>query len=176
MKQKLIVRAVAMALALPIGAAWAAPTDRVKPDSMLAVDMNRIAVINGIVANWKSQLSAVQEKVLRDTLSTMRADRLMAASMAPSFEGLLSVMNTTDHVLKSEKVTLKALSNEVVYVPITPCRIVDTRVTGGPISAGNEAKFFFYSDTGADSWSTEHRPGPSQRGRRGVAALVRRPC
>ena len=47
MRQKAIVRAVALALALPIGAAWAAPTPRIKPDSMLMVDMNRGAIIDG---------------------------------------------------------------------------------------------------------------------------------
>jgi hypothetical protein len=72
MKQKLIVRAVCLALALPAGMVIASPVTKAKPDTLLAVDMNRSAIIDGVIANWKSQLTSVQEKVLRDTLSTHR--------------------------------------------------------------------------------------------------------
>ncbi|MEP7276815.1 MAG: hypothetical protein ABI812_10700, partial [Betaproteobacteria bacterium] len=124
----MIVRAVALAIAFPIGAAWAAPT--FKPDSLLAVDMNRSAIIDGVVANWQSNMTGLQEKVLRETLAKMRADGLMAASLAPSFDGLLAVMKTSQSHVATGKVTEKALATELVYNPLTPCRIVDTRQVG----------------------------------------------
>jgi len=135
MRQKTIVRAVALALALPIGAAWAAPTPRIKPDSMLMVDMNRGAIIDGIVGSWHTNLDATQEKVLRETLAKMRADRLMAASMAPSFEGLLTVLKSADATPVAEKVNEKAVQTQLIYNPIVPCRIVDTRLVGTRFAA-----------------------------------------
>src|SRR5947208_3599493 len=157
MRQKLIVQAVCLALAMPAGMAVAGPLGKNKPDTLLAVDMNRTAIIDGVVANWKAELTATQEKVLRATLSTLRADRLMAASLASSFDGVVAVMKTVDHAAPlSEKVNEKAAGGpDLVYVPITPCRIVDTRNVGGPISAGNQANFFYYSDTAGFSWSTQ---------------------
>ena len=109
MRQKLIVKAVCLALVLPAGIALAGPIAKVKPDTLLAVDMNRSAIIDGVVANFKSQLTPNQEKVLRDTLSTLRADRLMAASLAPSFDGLLTVLKSDEKMSTvSEKVNAKA--------------------------------------------------------------------
>src|SRR5689334_16574912 len=124
MKQKLIVRAVCLALALPAGMVIASPVTKAKPDTLLAVDMNRSAIIDGVIANWKSQLTSVQEKVLRDTLSTLRADRLMAASLAPSFDGLVAVLKSVEKSSPvSEKVNAKAAGGpDLVYVPVTPCR------------------------------------------------------
>ena len=66
-------------------------------------------------------------------------------------------MKSADHAAAlSEKVNEKAAGGpDLVYVPITPCRIVDTRNVGGPISAGNQVNFFYYSDTAGFSWSTQ---------------------
>ena len=137
MRQKLIVQAVAMALALPIGAAWAAPTARVKPDSMLAVDMNRSAIIKRKhrqpTGNRASAL--VQESVLRDTLSNSGADHLLAG-----FDGAVIQRTPRGHEqLPTKRQTSgrrsmkRQLPPTSTYNPITPCRIVDTRVVGDAV-------------------------------------------
>jgi hypothetical protein len=42
-----------------------------------------------------------------------------------------------------------------VFIPIVPCRIVDTRNNGGPISAGQTRNFNFYATAFADNWSNQ---------------------
>src|SRR2546425_11256960 len=132
MRQKLITRAVCLALAFPAGLALAGPATHARPDTLLAIDMNRAAVIDGVVGNWHSQLTSVQEKVLRDTLATLRADRLMAASLAPSFDGLLAGLKSVDQISAApDRVNAKAVgAADQVYTAVTPCRLVDTRLVG----------------------------------------------
>lgn len=42
-----------------------------------------------------------------------------------------------------------------VFNALTPCRIVDTRNTGGPIGANTSRRFFFYNDSPGFSWSAQ---------------------
>ena len=48
---------------------------------------------------------------------------------------------------------LGSVTTDQVFIPITPCRIIDTRNVGGPISAGTTRNFNFYSTGAADDWS-----------------------
>ena len=139
MNKKLIVVAVSMALAGAAVAVSAAPPRDVRADPMLAVDLNRAAVIEQVVAGWRGQLSAEQEKALRGTLWSLRADRLVAVSMAPSVEGLLSVLQSADRttMVAGQKMNLKDLGDlDLAYTPVTPCRIVDTRQVARRLAAG----------------------------------------
>lgn len=56
-------------------------------------------------------------------------DRLARASMAKS------------RVAAADVKTLGALSNDLVFTPLQPCRIVDTRVAGGVIAANSTRSF-----------------------------------
>jgi len=58
MNQKLIARAVCLALAFPAGVAVA--DVKFKPDTLLAVDSNRSTVIDGIVSNWGAVKAAAE--------------------------------------------------------------------------------------------------------------------
>ena len=86
---------------------------------------------------------------LRELLMAMRADQLLAASLAGSLEGLRNVVATA--LVSEARVKRVAAAREgaggrdqdVVYVPVTPCRLVETRGTfaGGvpgwrPVHAG----------------------------------------
>ena len=133
MKRKALFFAVSMAFA---GTAHAGD---LRADPLLAVDMNRSAIINQIVASWAGTLSPGQEKALRETLHALRADRLLAASAAPSIAGLLGALNGVDqaNVIASRKANLKGLGDlDLAYTPVTPCRIVDTRNVSRRLVAG----------------------------------------
>jgi hypothetical protein len=58
---------------------------------------------------------------------------------------------------ESGKTTLKlaSLTDDQVFVAITPCRIVDSRLSGGggPIAFSTQRTYYFYTDTGGFSWS-----------------------
>ena len=104
MRQKLIVKAVCLALALPSGIAAAGPA--VKPDTLLAVDSNRSTVIDGIVASWGSQLeksgAGVTSSDLRTMLQGLRADKLLAASLAGSLSGPTASTSRFNRARKSQ--------------------------------------------------------------------------
>ena len=139
MRQKLIVSAVALAVALPTATVLAEPVAQPKADSLLGVDSNRAAVIDGIVAQWGTELqkAGVSPESFRTTLEGLRADQLLSARLAGSLPGLYDVL---DHALTTaaptqqlkSAVVEKALGDtniDVVYTPVTPCRLVETRGT-----------------------------------------------
>lgn len=147
MKKRLIVVAVSMALAGIAAAVNAAPQDA-KADPMLAVDLNRAAVIDQVVAGWRGTLTSDHEKTLRQMLWSLRADRLAAVAMAPSIEGLSSVLQSVDRVAAAggHKVNLKGLGDlDLAYTPVTPCRIVDTRPVARRLAAGVAQTFDGYN-------------------------------
>jgi len=73
--------------------------------------MNRRAVIDQVITGWRGKLAPEQEKAVREALSTLRADRLLAVSAAPSVDGLLSVLKSaeTTSAAAGAKVQLKDL-------------------------------------------------------------------
>ena len=72
---------------------------------------------------------------LREMLFAMRADQLLAASLAGSINGLRDVLAhalTPRESTKPRSLPAKALGDlgdDVVYTPVTPCRLVETRGT-----------------------------------------------
>ncbi len=133
LKKKVLYFAVSMALAST------AQAGDLRADPLLAVDMNRAAIVDRIVADWAGALSPAQEKTLRRTLHALRADRLLAVSAAPSIEGLLGSLNGVDRasVVAGRKTNLKGLGDlDLAYTPVTPCRIVDTRNVARRLVAG----------------------------------------
>jgi len=147
LKKRLIVAAVSMALAGVAAVASAAPQDA-KADPMLAVDLNRAAVIDQVVAGWRGTLTSDHEKALRQALWSLRADRLVAVAMAPSIEGLASVLQSVDRAtaVAGQRVNLKDLGDlDLAYTPVTPCRIVDTRPVARRLAAGVAQTFDGYN-------------------------------
>src|SRR5512139_2684847 len=115
----------------------------VRPDPLLSIDQNRPVVIERIVEVFRPAFGPGQEATVRQALAGMRADALLAASLAPSLDGLLAVLKsaeTASAVVLAQPVgkALGDVGKDVVYTPVTPCRIVDTRYgAGGTLLAGD---------------------------------------
>ena len=162
MRQKLFIKVICLALAFPAGIAVA--DVKFKPDTLLAVDSNRSTVIDGVVATWGAELeksgAGITSADLRTMLERLRADKLLAASLAGSLSGLRDVLSNAAPASSnaSEKVPAKALgdaSNDVVYTPVAPCRLVETRSAfnavyhgGGPFAAGEIRTYVIQSGNG----------------------------
>ncbi len=111
--------------------------DRVVPSALLTIDQNRSTVIERIVAEWGDRLAASNAAIgaeqLREILAGLRADALLAASLAGSLDGLRDVVAnalTSTSPVKPGRVSAMALGDlnaDLTYTPITPCRILDTR-------------------------------------------------
>ena len=152
MRQKLIVRAVALALALPAASVLAEPISHSKADTLLGIDSNRAAVIDGIIAKWGNELenAGVSIAGFRAALEGLRADQLLMARLAGSLSGLYDLlegaMQPATSAPQTKAVVTKALgsnTDDVVYTPVTPCRLVETRngfqavyQGAGPFAAG----------------------------------------
>jgi hypothetical protein len=110
----------------------------------LSIDQNRSTVVDRIVAEWGGDLAQANAGVsvdqFRTTLLAMRADYLLAASIAGSLEGLRNVIaSSLIGAAPVKPLANKALgdtADDLTYTPVTPCRILDTRSNGGPLLAG----------------------------------------
>jgi hypothetical protein len=140
-RQWLIV-ATALALAGSVSKVLGA---EVRPDPLLSIDQNRSVVIERIVEVFRPGFGPGQEATVREALAGMRADRLLAASLAPSLDGLLAVMKSAESassvvLAKPVGKVLGDVGADVVYTPVTPCRIVDTRSGAGGTLLANDTR------------------------------------
>jgi hypothetical protein len=143
--------ALGASIALAPAAASAAEVG-IAPNPWLAVDRNRAGVVAEIVSRWtdvtkSARTGVLTEAQLRDALGRLRADQLFSASLAGDYTALLSILvesgaavDSTTSAKPQQKVA--GSGPELVYTPITPCRIVDTRFgTGGSFAAGATQSF-----------------------------------
>jgi hypothetical protein len=114
-------------------------------DALLAIDQHRASVVERIVAAWGPTLAKSSESVsideLRSRLLALRADQLFAATLAGTEDGLREVAGyATSKPSLAQAAHTKALGDaaaDVVYTPVTPCRLVDTRGTFAAVYQGN---------------------------------------
>jgi hypothetical protein len=109
-------------------------------NALLAIDQHRATVIDRIVGQWGEPLAAsgagLSATQLRTMLSGLRADHLLAASLAGSLTGLRDVLAQSLTVPTAAKALYqtKALgdsTDDLVYTPVTPCRLFDSRLSQG---------------------------------------------
>ena len=127
------------------------------PNPLLAVDQNRTTIVDRVVADWGDALvssgAGLNAQQLHSMLYGLRSDHLLAASLAGSLDGLrnaLSTAITSTAEVKASLIQPKALgdaNDDLVYTPVVPCRILDTRNAGGPLLAGVTRTFIGYNAT-----------------------------
>lgn len=126
--------------------AAAQPLDR-GADALLAIDQHRGSVVEGIVATWGAPLAQSSAYVsideLRMRLQGLRADRLLAVSLAGTLDGVREIIGAGSAPVATAKPGLlqaKSLGDlgiDVTYTPITPCRLVETRGTFAAVYQGD---------------------------------------
>jgi Chaperone of endosialidase len=122
-----------------------------RPDALLQIDLNRQSVIYKIIENWKSEIPSAQLSSFRQKLNTLRADQLLAANISGSFDGVLDLVRRHEvsltaapnarTVFERENDSDRSKSagdsvTDLVYTPISPCRLLDTRGIFSPVFAG----------------------------------------
>lgn len=98
-------------------------------------------------------------KDLTDALSNLSPDNLLAANKAETFETMMAVLAQGPQAVTAKPASsaaastlqaqdtviaplaLGSFSSDLVYTPVTPCRIVDTRNAGGPIPINTQRTF-----------------------------------
>ena len=110
-------------------------------DPLLSVDMNRAKIVSQVVSRWQGDVATAKRGDFSAELAGLRADQLLAVSLAASFDGVLDVLDgqtsskqpvgglSLIQASKSGSQT-KALGDaaiDLAYTPLTPCRLLDTR-------------------------------------------------
>ena len=135
MSVRLVATFVVILVTLIAGTAAA---QHIAPSALLTIDQNRATVVDRIVGEWGDRLAAsnagISSDQLREILAGLRADHLLAASLAGNLEGLRNVVAGalvhTAAPVAAGLVHTKSLGDtgdDLVYTPIVPCRILDTR-------------------------------------------------
>ena len=170
---------VMFVLAWPaLAADRAVAIDRTIPESA-SISPNSVALANEILNRWEpiavaaGQHSAAWRELFATQLGAMDASVLDAikgvkvrapsdarASYAQFTQAVRSAEMQSYLLARSGKghMKLASTSADQVFIPIVPCRIVDTRNNGGPISAGQTRNFFFYTNAFAYSWGNQGGP------------------
>ena len=122
-------------------------TVRAGANPLLAIDQHRASVVEHIVKAWGPALAKSPAQLsiddLRTRLAGLRADELLAASLAGTLDGLREVIGADEISIAATNPGLlqtKALGDstaDVVYTPLTPCRLVETRGTFPAVYQGN---------------------------------------
>jgi hypothetical protein len=142
-----VIIMAAIGLAPTVAVAQSDASLRLGANALLAIDQHRATVIDRIVSQWADSLAATGTVAdvgqLRTMLTALRADDLLAASLAGTAEGVHEVL-TSAHVSAASEghVQTKALgdtADDVVYTPVTPCRLVETRGTFAAVYQGGGA-------------------------------------
>ncbi len=105
-------------------------------DPLAAIDLNRNAIIADIVQGFEGDRVALAKR-----LSGLRADRLLSASLASSREGIEAILSEAEKsrdaaVNRASAKSLGSPNSDLIYTPLTPCRLIDTRGFGAPIQGG----------------------------------------
>jgi hypothetical protein len=109
---------------------------------LLHVLDNKAEHAAAIVRRWehatgaKGRTNSNNSTELYDTLMRLQPENLLAAEEASSYDDMMNVVAAGDILPK-----LGLSSSDLVYTPVSPCRIVDTRKAGGAIAAGATRSF-----------------------------------
>jgi len=117
-------------------------------NALLAIDQHRSTVIDRIVTQWGGELAqsnaGVSPEQLRTMLGGLRADILLAASLAGTIAGLRNVLATSIARTPAGNALMRAkalgdFADDVIYTPVTPCRLLETRGTFAAVYQGGGA-------------------------------------
>jgi hypothetical protein len=157
--------AIAAGLVSIAGAAGSDTSDK----KAIALDaeaiLNRwepVAKAAGAAPHWREQY-ATQLRQLPDYLVEQIAavepmpDNMQASyrEFARAFVNAYANLVLNPRASDKGRIKLGSATNDQVFIPIAPCRIVDTRNAGGPIAANTARNFYFYSVSGGYSWSNQ---------------------
>jgi len=151
-------------------------------DSAKDKSISVLALANDILNRWEAVAVAagVHTSMWREVLHTqlMRMDFTVLARLhrvgvnstetakanyASFAAGLKGALVQTYTATRNDKgpTKLGSTTTDQVFVPITPCRVVDTRNVGGPINHGTARNFYFWTEGPSGDWSSQGGPAGS---------------
>jgi hypothetical protein len=107
--------------------------------------LTRIDAVTADTSNAKASYAQFAEAVRNAEMQSYIARSTQSA------QGTNMVPNTSNKA----QIELASSTTDQIFIPIVPCRIVDTRNVGGPISAGVTDNFYFWSDIASYTWANQ---------------------
>ncbi len=146
-----VVAVVAIAAVVHSPTIFAASAELASANPLVAVDRHRSAIVADIVEAFRDPAvrgagPLAQEELARlhSRLSFLRADKLLAASLASSYAALQVILNEAEAPPRLPK-ALGSSTDNLVYTPVRPCRLVDTRgpglIAGGPFEPDERRQY-----------------------------------
>ncbi|MGN6153028.1 MAG: hypothetical protein ACTHOH_13630 [Lysobacteraceae bacterium] len=151
--KSILIAAACIAPAAVAAVSWWSATvdsDGRAPESM------RGELASDIVKTWSAEAGA-RHKVspqawsaqMTTTLRQVDMANLERAAGAPTLDGMQAALLGASTARRAGAPTkLGAPGADLVYTPLAPCRIVDTRLAGGPIATSGSRSFLGYSASG----------------------------
>jgi len=172
MKRQLMGIAMAMATAA-VGVAPAAPMKGAPWIPVVIAQLSpqqRHAIVDQIVRKWGPYVESVHKTSARawatrmaTTFAAANDANLQRAAGMKTFQGMMDALTgqqvSDDRVMASlatqaqvlgsspHQALLGSATSDLVYTPLAPCRIADTRNVGGPIAHGTVRSFRGYTAT-----------------------------
>ena len=116
-------------------------------------------------ALWRAQFRAVLNRAAPETLQTIDAMQAKGGSanhtLVQAYQYAFNMAAADAGAQMAKELSarpgqkLASPTTDLVYVAISPCRVVDTRNVGGQIGFGAQRSFFFFSDSAGFSWSSQ---------------------
>ena len=154
----------------------AAATEPTAP--LLVVEQQRSTLVARLAQQWGPGFDALpaprrlSQEQFASEIWSLRADRLFAVALAGDVETIEAVLgDARNDALPLRAAQAKSLGDataDLTYTPLNPCRILDTRVVGGPLAANVARTFNGYATNFSAQGGTATNCGIPN----GVAALA----
>jgi hypothetical protein len=138
-----------------------------RAEGLAEIEADREGAVYEAINMWMSDAEAEgSAEQLIDAVNRATSEQLLAISEAESYEQVNAILlgqpATNEGV--SQPLALGDLNTDLVYTPVSPCRIFDTRLAGGAIGAGSTREFYVYGSLGFQGGSTCSSPRGEPRG------------
>lgn len=143
----MVGRSVVAAAIIILASSLVHATGRTSP--LIAVEQQRTSLASRLASQWSADFAALpagrqrSHEQLASAFWELRSDRLFAASLAAKVEAVEEILSEAAKEKSAVRPVTKALGDtdrDLVYTPVTPCRIVDTRSGAGGTLAGGDTR------------------------------------
>ncbi len=137
------------------------PAQQYHRERLAAIDADREAVVQTLAQQWASVSGENIESLAASILHNTTAEDLVTIQDATSFDQIRTILLNAPAGETVTPLTLGDLNEDLVYTPVTPCRIVDTRFGGGGvIQAGKSRTYWVHGNIASQGGNPAGCPSP----------------
>ncbi len=129
---------------------------------LAAIDADREGAVQALAQQWSSVSGENVESLAASILYHTTAQDLLAIQDATTFEQVRAIILDQPEGETVSPLDLGDLNEDLVYTPVTPCRIVDTRFGGGGvIPAGGSRNYWVHGTVTSQGGNPAGCPSPT---------------